>query len=193
VILVGHDLGALLALLVNEQCSDDVLGLVLVDPPLDGATNGAMDLLSKEITTTNSLEIAQPLLNRWFVEPTSLEVREKVKTMLSSAEPKLAAEQFSEAEFLKDEMGRLLVKADEKPFMIIWPDKPSGNPEKLREITQFLRQEPIAETGHFLQLEKPKILSSLLRAFMDDIERDPRIVDLKNQTGVEDSARDSTE
>ena len=156
---------------------------MLVDPPLDGATNGAMGLLSKEITTTNSLEIAQPLLNRWFVESTSLEVREKVKTMLSSGEPKVAAEQFSEAEFLKDDMGRLLVKADEKPFMIIWPDKPSGNPEKLREITQFLRQEPIAETGHFLQLEKPKVLVSLLKAFIDDIERDPRIVELKNSNG----------
>ena len=179
VILVGHDLGALFALLVNDYCSDNVLGLVLIDPPLDGATNGAMGTLSTEISNSNSLAVVESLFDRWFVDLTSQEIREKVRLMLKSISPADAAEQFSKSDFLQKEMGNLIAEADKKPFMIVWPEIPSGNPERLREITYFLRQEPIADTGHFLQLEKPEIITSLLRAFVDDVDRDPRINELR--------------
>jgi len=39
----------------------------------------------------------------------------------------------------------------------------------------YIRQEPIAGAGHFFQLERPAITNALLRAFLDDVQRDPRI------------------
>jgi pimeloyl-ACP methyl ester carboxylesterase len=39
----------------------------------------------------------------------------------------------------------------------------------------FIRQEPVADSGHFFQLEQPAITNALLRAFLDDVERDPRL------------------
>jgi pimeloyl-ACP methyl ester carboxylesterase len=59
--------------------------------------------------------------------------------------------------------------------MAIWASKPLGDPSHLRDITMFIRQEPVPGAGHFFQLEKPAITSALLRAFLDDVERDPRI------------------
>ena len=181
VILVGHDLGGILALIANARSPENILGLVLIDPPLDGATNGAMTLLAKQIIDTELKDVVQPLFARWFLDSTPLWIQEKVKSSLSIYDQNVASEQFSKSEFLQEQMGRLIVEADKKPFMIIWPDNPSGSPEKLREITQFLRQEPIADTGHFLQLEKPAIVASLLRAFVDEIDRDPRITNLKDR------------
>ena len=43
----------------------------------------------------------------------------------------------------------------------------------------FVRQEPIAESGHFFQLEQPALTAALLRAFLDDVERDPRVRNLR--------------
>jgi pimeloyl-ACP methyl ester carboxylesterase len=72
-------------------------------------------------------------------------------------------------------MEDLIRAADRKPFMAFWAEEPRGDPRWLREITTFLRQEPMAGAGHFFQLEQPEVTNALLRAFIDDIERDPRI------------------
>jgi hypothetical protein len=41
----------------------------------------------------------------------------------------------------------------------------------------FVRQEPVVTpgAGHFLQLESPDVTNALLRAFLDDVARDPRV------------------
>jgi pimeloyl-ACP methyl ester carboxylesterase len=59
--------------------------------------------------------------------------------------------------------------------MAIWSEKPLGDPAWLRDVTMFVRQEPVAGAGHFFQLEQPAITNALLRAFLDDIARDPRV------------------
>lgn len=69
-----------------------------------------------------------------------------------------------------------LVKlADKKPFMIIWPERPAGDPSWLRDVTMFVRQEPVADVQATPQLEQPAITNALLRAFLDDVRHDPRI------------------
>jgi pimeloyl-ACP methyl ester carboxylesterase len=72
-------------------------------------------------------------------------------------------------------MLELVRAADQKPFMAIWAGKPLGDPAWLRDQTTFVRQEPIAGTGHFFQLEQPAVTSALLRAFLEEAERDPRV------------------
>jgi pimeloyl-ACP methyl ester carboxylesterase len=58
--------------------------------------------------------------------------------------------------------------------MMIWAEKPLGDPGWIRENTNFVRQEPVAGTGHFVQIEQPEMTNALLRAFLDDVSNDPR-------------------
>jgi hypothetical protein len=59
--------------------------------------------------------------------------------------------------------------------MMIWAEKPLGDPGWVRDNTMFVRQEPVAEAGHFVQMEQPAVTNALLRAFLDDVARDPRV------------------
>ena len=59
--------------------------------------------------------------------------------------------------------------------MAIWAEKPLGDPAWLRDQAIFLRQEPVPGTGHFVQMEQPAVTNALLRAFVDDALRDPRV------------------
>jgi pimeloyl-ACP methyl ester carboxylesterase len=89
--------------------------------------------------------------------------------------PEVAAGMLDNAAVLAGRLPALLKAADRKPFMAIWAERPFGEPAWLRDQCPFVRQEPIAGAGHFFQLEKPAITSALLRAFLDDVERDPRV------------------
>lgn len=69
-----------------------------------------------------------------------------------------------------------LVKlADKKPFMVIWPERPAGDPSWLRDVTMFVRQEPVAGAQATPQVEQPAITNALMRAFLDDVRHDPRL------------------
>lgn len=69
-----------------------------------------------------------------------------------------------------------LVKlADKKPFMIVWPESPAGDPGWLRDVTMFVRQEPVAGAPGDPRTEQPDITNALLRAFIDDVKNDPRL------------------
>ena len=103
------------------------------------------------------------------------EVRAYVRDVVLGCPPDVAAGMLENDEIFRTDMVALLKAADAKPFMALWPSRPIGNPDKLRETLVFLRQEPIADAGHFLQLEHPAVTTALLRAFIDDVERDPRI------------------
>ncbi len=69
-----------------------------------------------------------------------------------------------------------LVKlADKKPFMVIWPETPDGDPSWFRDVAMFVRQEPVAGSFAVPQLDQPAITNALLRAFVDDVKYDPRV------------------
>ncbi len=69
-----------------------------------------------------------------------------------------------------------LVKlADKKPLMVVWPETPAGDPAWFRDVSMFVRQEPVAGTLSLPQLEQPAITNALLRAFVDDVKYDPRV------------------
>lgn len=65
--------------------------------------------------------------------------------------------------------------ADKKPFMVIWPESPAGNPGWLRDVTMFVRQEPVAGAPADPRTEQPDITNALFRAFLDDVKNDPRL------------------
>ena len=170
--IVGHSLGGIVALLANDRHEELVCGIVIGDSPVLPEVFGIEGLIAalREASTTEPL---RPLVDSFWSEGTSPEVKElAVRVMLGTPTEVLAGMVES---FPTERMGELVKLADKKPFMAIWAERPAGDPAWLRKVTMFLRQEPIAGTGHFFQLEEPAVTTALLRAFLDDVERDPRI------------------
>ena len=174
-IVVGHDIGGLAALLANSRHGARVLGVVMADPPLDAAARGAMGDLAASIREAASMEPARPFFERFFGEEADPALRARIEARMLACDPEVAAGQLTDGGYFAQHLGALLQEADRKPFMALWGNRPLGDPERLRQITQFLRQEPVAGAGHFLQLERPAVTNALLRAFVDDVRRDPRI------------------
>lgn len=174
-IVAGHSLGGLVALLLNDRHPDLVRGIVLGDSPLTAASGGGFAQTVRLIREAGSMAPAEPVVERFFVEGTPEAVKEKVRRTMLGCPVDVGAGMLHDAEVFTRRMGDLLRKADEKPFMAIWAARPLGNPERLREATRFLRQEPMGDAGHFFQLEQPDVTNALLRAFEDDVRRDPRV------------------
>ncbi len=176
VVLVGHSLGGLVALLVNFHhpgpCSRHRNGRPRRSPPRPAA---GFSTTVERLRESGSTDTLTALMDSFFVDETPAEVRSLVEDMMLKCPTDVAAGMLDNAGIFQSSMGELIAAADKKPFMAIWAATPRGNPERLREVTLFLRQEPMGEAGHFFQLEHPKVTTALLRAFLDDVERDPRV------------------
>ncbi len=174
-VVVGHSLGGMVALLLNDRHPDLVLGLVLGDSPLDAARSGRFESTSQAVAAAGSMSPMAEFLETFFTEETSEELRDEVREMMLTCPGEVAAGMLSNGQMFSDRIEELIRSADQKPFMAIWANSPLGDPDWLRDITTFVRQEPMVGAGHFFQLERPQVTNALLRAFLDDIERDPRI------------------
>lgn len=174
-IIAGHDTGGIVALILNERHPDLARGIVMADPPLNAAASGGLERLSREIEETGSLDCARTLIESYFVEASPHDVREEVRQAILRCPVAVAAGMLVAGLPLADRLTEMVRLADRRPFMVLWGMNPPGQPERLRENTMFLRQEPIPDAGHFFQLERPDVTAALLRAFVDDVERDPRL------------------
>jgi pimeloyl-ACP methyl ester carboxylesterase len=174
-IVVGHSLGGLVGLLLNDRHPETVLGLVMGDSPLTAAAEGRFARTVGVIREAGSVSPMGEFIESFFTEATPEAVKDLIREMMLTCAPDVAAGMLDNGEVFVERMGELIRAADKKPFMAIWPDSPRGNPDRLREITMFLRQEPMPGAGHFFELERPEVTNALLRAFVDDVERDPRI------------------
>lgn len=174
-IVVGHSLGGLVGLLLNESHPDLVLGIVLGDSPVRAELGGHFDRTVDALREAGSTEPLRRLVDSFFVETTAEALRVRIGAMMLECPPDIAAGMLDNCQDLASRAADLVRAADRKPFMAIWAGKPIGDPAWLRDKTMFLRQEPIPGTGHFFQLEEPAITTALLRAFVDDVRRDPRL------------------
>lgn len=174
-VVVGHSLGGLVALTLNHLHPELVLGVVTGDTPMGNEpVPGATSRLRTRIRDAGSMDPARPLVESFFVPGTPANVRRFVEDMMLSCPADVAAGML-ENDGLDGEWDTMIREADKKPFMAIWAERPLGNPVRLRELTVFLRQEPLVGAGHFFQLERPEVTNALLRAFLDDVARDPRL------------------
>lgn len=174
-IVAGHSMGGMVALLLNLRHGERVRGVVIGDSPTTAASTGAWGALAERIRESGSMDVARDVVERFFTDGTPQHAREYAHRVMLGCAPEVAAGMLEEAEIFTTQLELLLKEADKKPFMAIWASRPLGNPEQLRATTVFVRQEPVAGAGHFFQLEKPDVTNALLRAFVDDVIRDPRV------------------
>ena len=173
-IVAGHSLGGLVALLLNERHPDLVRGTVLGDSPLTAARQGAFETTSRDILAAGSMELARTMVESFFVEDTSHDIRDHVRAVMLKCPADVGAGMLANGGVFVERLDGMIKAADKKPLMAIWSSRPLGDPEHLRAITMFVRQEPMICAGHFFQLEEPQVTNALLRAFVDDVLRDPR-------------------
>ncbi len=174
-ILAGHSLGGLIALLVNERRPDLVSGVVLGDSPLDESSVVGFPRTVARVREAGGMAPMADWIESLFVEGTPEPVRQHVRATMLGCPAEVAAGMLDAGDQLAGRLDALIRKADQKPLMAIWAERPLGDPAHLRDIAMFIRQEPIAGAGHFFQLEQPEITNALLRAFEDDVRRDPRL------------------
>ncbi len=169
-VVVGHSLGGTAALRLGQRHPDAVLATVLGDSPVREQGLGAGRMV-ESIRSGGAAGLA-PLVESFWSEDTPDQVKEYARAVMLGCPAEVTAGMLEDA---PTDMLELVRIADRKPFMALWAEKPLGDPAWLRVTCPFLRQEPIAGTGHFFQLEQPAITNALLRAFLDDIARDPRL------------------
>lgn len=174
-VLVGHSLGGIIALAMNGRYPELVLGVVTIDSPITSATGAGSPRSVSAIREAGSMRAVEGFVSTFNYDPPHPVAAEYIERVMLGCPADIGAGMLEDLHLVGQDMPRLLKEADRKPFMTIWAEKPLGDPAWVRDHTLFVRQEPVAGTGHFVQVEQPDVTNALLRGFLDDIARDPRV------------------
>ena len=175
VVLIGHSLGGIVALAINGRYPELVLALVIIDSPITAETGAGSPRSVERIREGGSMRAVEGFVNSFKYDPPHEGATRYIEETIFTCPADVGAGMLEDLHLVGQDMKRLLHEADKKPFMMIWAEKPLGDPGWIRDNTMFVRQEPVAGTGHFVQMEQPAITNALLWAFLDDIQRDPRV------------------
>ena len=174
-VVVGHSLGGITALALNGRYPELVLGMVTIDSPITSETGAASPRSVAAIREAGSMQAVSGFVRSFAYDPPNAQVAEYLENVLLACPADIGAGMLEDLHLVGQDMQRLVREADKKPFMMIWAERPLGDPAWIRDNTMFVRQEPVAEAGHFVQMEQPAVTNALLRAFLDDVARDPRV------------------
>ncbi|MBA4181046.1 MAG: hypothetical protein C0506_10700 [Anaerolinea sp.] len=173
-VLVGHSLGGIIALILNHRHGKLVAGIVTGDSPIEADGPRRWPRTVAAVREAGNMDPVQGFIEAFFIESTPDDLAANIRATMLTCDAEVGAGMLERGDEVADLLPDLLRAADKKPFMALWAEKPLGDPNLLRDLMMFARQEPIAAAGHFFQLEQPAITNALLRAFVDDVRRDPR-------------------
>ncbi|HET7738892.1 MAG TPA: alpha/beta hydrolase [Tepidiformaceae bacterium] len=176
-IVCGHSQGGNIALLLNQRHPELVEGVVLCDAPVGPDPMRDWSATRDELARAPEGDAAAPFVEGMLPADGPADLGHLIREMMSCVPLDVGMGWLEPVAGLSEQNATALVKAaDAKPFMAIWAQSPMGDIMWLRDVATFLRHELLPDTGHFVQLERPEVTSALLRAFVDDVERDPRVV-----------------
>jgi len=174
-IVVGHSLGGVIALALNGRYPELILGVVTIDSPITDNTGANSPRSVDAIREAGSMRAVERFVRSFAYDPPNQKTNDYLENVMLTCPADVGAGMLEDLHLVGQDMPRLIREADRKPFMMIWAERPLGDPGWIRDRTTFVRQEPVAATGHFVQMEQPAVTNALLRAFLDDISRDPRV------------------
>lgn len=174
-VVVGHSLGGIVALALNGRYPELVLGVATIDSPITSETGAGSPRSVAAIREAGSMSAVARFISTFDYDPPHAGAHDYVQRTMLTCPAGVGSGMLEDLHLVGADMPRLLREADRKPFMMIWAEKPLGDPGWIRDNTNFVRQEPVAGTGHFVQMEQPEITNALLRAFLDDVANDPRV------------------
>jgi pimeloyl-ACP methyl ester carboxylesterase len=168
--LVGHSLGAAVALLSAARMADRIDRVMAVSAPLAG------NAVSKRLTSPGNSSLLERLLGRRGAEYSEVEL-EVHKTdpvaIANSARSLLTLELRQRFEHLR--MPLLLVNGNNDPFI-----NPL-QPDDLRGVDDNVRPIGLNESGHFPMLDEASKFQRLLRDFLETKPADLGALALKEE------------
>ena len=173
-IVAGHSLGGVIALVLNDRHGELVAGVVTGDSPLTADGPRRWPITVSALREAGNMDPVQAFIETFFIDSTPDDLAANIRATMLTCDAEVAAGMLERGDEVAAMLPALVRSADKKPFMALWAEQPLGEPNLLRDLAVFVRQEPIAAAGHFFQLEQPAVTNALLRAFVDDVQRDPR-------------------
>jgi pimeloyl-ACP methyl ester carboxylesterase len=164
-VVVGHSLGGIAALLLNEMMPDLVSGVVVIDSPLmrEGLDPRHLATMLRDEGST------EPLVRRFFRNgPTAVDALAVSAIRRSSLG--VVSGHLEDSVVDASTLQSIVTRAAIRPFLAIWPAGPNGegprgaDPVWLAEIAPSIRQEHL-EGRHFVHLEQAERANAILRDF----------------------------
>jgi 3-oxoadipate enol-lactonase len=164
VVLVGHSMGATVALRFAVDAPDLVCGLVLIAPvPASGggySPKGAAYLRS----TAGDPAAAREWLARTFAQPPDEATLERLCAAAAQTPRDVALESFeswAHADFAE------ATRAIEAPALVIAPEHDARTArERVADLLPNARYAVVPDCAHYAMLERPKAIAALIREFL---------------------------
>lgn len=134
VIVVGHSLGGIVALCLNQAEPELVAGMVTGDSPLELDAPRRWPRTVAALREAGSMDPVQAFVEGFFIDSTPEELAADVRAMMLTCDAEVAAGMLEEGERVADALPELIRLADEKPFMAFWAEQPLGEPNLLRDL-----------------------------------------------------------
>lgn len=162
VVLVGHSMGAGVIRKYALNYPEHVAGLVAIDRPLDVRPWTRPE--RRRAGTITRARRASAIENM-FVETTSKELRDHIRTMMMGASA-VTAQGGQDAMAAPENQSDQIITA---PALTVWADKVMDDfGFDANEMVTDLEEVRMAGTGHFLMMEQPEVFNAILREFMVD-------------------------
>jgi pimeloyl-ACP methyl ester carboxylesterase len=178
IVLVGHSMGGPVIRQYVSMFPEHVAALVAVDVSLDvrGVAEMTLPPPSAIRPTIEALEMAQQAQFALADAPAAVRVRvlELMAPGILSGSPDLLGMNRRSIEEMVAGGDALRVANEviEVPALHVFAESSEGgwDPDFIREVIPYARFETIAETGHFLMMEKPEEFNGILRDFLESLD-----------------------